>query len=66
MDNTSQLTVSDIALLKTIIDLACRRGAYGGDEVRTVGVMYEKLTNFLNTIEQSSSNSEPADKLQGE
>jgi len=42
-----ELSVTDLAVLKNIIDLACERGAFRGPELKTVGETYEKLTTFL-------------------
>jgi len=51
MDNTNtQITISDLAAIKELIDLACTRGAFRGDEMTTVGEVYDKLTGFLNTV----------------
>jgi len=51
MDNTNtQITISDLATIKELIDLACTRGAFRGDEMTTVGEVYDKLTGFLNTV----------------
>ena len=51
MDNTNtQITISDLAAIKELIDLACTRGAFRGDEMTSVGEVYDKLTGFLNTV----------------
>ena len=51
MDNTNtQITISDLAKIKELIDLACARGAFRGDEMTSVGEVYDKLTGFLNTV----------------
>lgn len=48
MSNQNQeLSVTDLAVLKNIIDLASERGAFRGSELKTVGEVYEKLTAFL-------------------
>ena len=44
---TQELSVTDLAVLKNIIDLACERGAFRGPELKTVGEVYDKLTAFL-------------------
>lgn len=46
----TQITISDIAQIKDLIDLACARGAYRGAEAKTVGEIYEKLTAFLDAV----------------
>ena len=56
MENTNstpevtQITVVDLDLLRNIVDLACARGAFRGAEVKQVGEVYEKLSNFLEAI----------------
>lgn len=46
----TQITVQDLIEIKNIIDLACSRGAFRGNEVRSVGEIYEKLTAFLDVV----------------
>ena len=51
MDNTNtQITISDLATIKELIDLACTRGAFRGEEMTSVGEVYDKLTGFLDTV----------------
>ena len=47
---TTQITVVDLDLLRSIVDLSCARGAFRGAEVKQVGEVYEKLDNFLKVI----------------
>jgi len=46
----NQITVVDLDLLRNIVNLACTRGAFNGAEVKQVGEVYEKLTNFLQAV----------------
>ena len=48
-ENNSQLTITDIALTRDVIDLACKRGAFSGAEARQVGTLFEKLDQFIKT-----------------
>lgn len=50
MENTEQITIVDLDLLRNIVDLACKRGAFSGAEAKQVGEIYEKLTNFLEAV----------------
>jgi len=50
MENTEQITIVDLDLLRNIVDLACKRGAFSGAEVKQVGDVYEKLTKFLEAV----------------
>lgn len=46
MDN-KQLTIADMASLKTLIETACVRGAFRAQEMSKVGPIYDKLCNFI-------------------
>jgi len=48
MDN--QITVVDLARIKTMIETACSRGAFQAAEMKTVGEVYDRLTAFLETV----------------
>ena len=51
MDNQpTQLSITDLAVLKNVIDLACSRGAFRAPEMKAVGEVYEKLSTFLDTV----------------
>lgn len=55
-----QLTVDDLSNIKQIFDLAISRGAFKGNEIAAVGVIYSKLDAFLQAIAvQISSQQEP-------
>ena len=60
----AELTVQDLNLLKTIIDVASQRGAFKANEMAMVGTTYNKLEGFLKIVEQSqkdaSKSSAPA------
>lgn len=45
-----ELTIQDLAGLKTIIDVATQRGAFKANEMMSVGTVYNKLETFLNTV----------------
>ena len=46
----TQLSITDLAVLKNVIDLACSRGAFRAPEMRAVGEVYDKLSTFLDTV----------------
>lgn len=46
----AELTISDLAAMKTIIDIASSRGAFKPNEMMAVGQTYNKLTAFLDTV----------------
>lgn len=47
---SAQLTLNDLAALKSIIDVASSRGAFKPNEMMAVGQAYNKLTSFLETV----------------
>lgn len=44
------LNLNDLAALKSIIDVATQRGAFRAPELETVGKTYNKLSNFLESV----------------
>lgn len=52
---SADLNVNDLNAMKTIIDLASSRGAFKASELMAVGQVYNKLTNFLNTVTKQSN-----------
>ena len=50
MENSTQITVADLSVLHSIVDLAASRGAFRGTELSQVGAIYDKLTTFLNDV----------------
>jgi hypothetical protein len=79
MENTTQdqtqITITDLDLLRNIVDLASSRGAFRAAELTQVGAVYDKLTTFLDAViaqvkaqeEANQSADEPADtETQGE
>lgn len=70
MDNQT-ITVSDLDVLRNLIDLACTRGAFRASEAKVVGELHDKLTAFLEAVvaqarEQEAVNAATADQTQGE
>ena len=61
MENTNQISIADLDTIKNIIDLACTRGAFKGKEVYEVGVVYNKLKNFLDVIIARAKEQQSAD-----
>jgi hypothetical protein len=45
-----ELTVTDLANLRAIVDVAVRRGAFGASEITGVGTAFDKLNAFLNAV----------------
>lgn len=61
MENTQdiQITISDLALIKSLIDVSCTRGAYKAEEMRAVGEVYDKLTAFLDSVIKQAESAQP-------
>ena len=45
MENQT-ITVTDLNTIRSIIDLACSRGAFHGAEMSEVGQLFDKLTDL--------------------
>ena len=46
-----QLTVADLQMVRNIIDLASRRGAFQASELSQIGAVVDKLSGFLSQVE---------------
>ena len=49
MEN-KEITIADLALLKSIVELSSTRGAFKAAEMKEVGEVYNKLTAFLEEV----------------
>jgi len=54
MDNTPQLSITDLAVIKKLIELASSRGAWQAPELKTVGETYDRLSAFLDSLVQQA------------
>lgn len=62
--DTTELTVSDLANIRQIIDIATSRGAFKANEMTQIGPVYDKLDKFLNHIaaqQQAASATAPSE-----
>lgn len=66
MENTDQITIVDLDLLRNIVNLACTRGAFNAAEAKQVGEIYEKLTSFLKAVVDQAKAQEDAKNNLGE
>ena len=48
--DANQLTISDLAAMKSIIDIASARGTFKPNEMVIVGQTYNKLVLFLDSV----------------
>ena len=56
----AELTVQDLQALKQIIDVSTQRGAFKGNELMSVGQVYNKLEVFLNQVQAQAPQGEQA------
>lgn len=54
-DVNTELTVTDLAAIKSIIDIASQRGAFRPPEMVTIGTIYNKLDKFLAAIQKAQT-----------
>jgi hypothetical protein len=50
-----ELTVQDLGVLRSIIDVASQRGAFKANEMEAVGKTFNKLDTFLQTVEKAEA-----------
>ena len=67
MEN-KQITIADLDLLKSIVDLASTRGAFRAAEMKEIGEVYDKLTQFLEAVVAQAKAQEESEAIntQGE
>lgn len=61
MENTNkpaELNVNDLVSIQQLIDVACRRGAFQANEMKTVGELYDKLVVFTEGVVASQQTAE--------
>jgi len=59
MENTNQISIADLDTIKNIIDLASSRGAFRGEELQEIGIVYNKLKNFLDAVIANAQAQQP-------
>ena len=52
------LTLQDLASIKTIIDVAAQRGTFKPGEMEAVGKVYNKLSAFLTSVSKTQGQKE--------
>lgn len=45
-----ELTITDLINIRSVIDVAVRRGAFGASEISGVGAAFDRLNTFLNAV----------------
>ena len=46
----AELTIVDLQNIRSIIDVAAKRGAFGAGEMTAIGGVYNKLESFLASV----------------
>ena len=59
MENTNQISIADLDTIKNIMDLASSRGAFRGEELMEIGLVYNKLKNFLDAVIANAQAQQP-------
>jgi hypothetical protein len=49
------LNINDLSMLKNLIDIVTTRGAFKANEMSSVGILYDKLSNFLDSVSKQQS-----------
>ena len=45
-----QLSINDLQNLRSVVDMAVRRGAFSASEISAVGAAYDRVNAFLNAV----------------
>jgi hypothetical protein len=62
MDNSPQLTITDLINLQQTVEIACTRGAFRAEEMKQVGTVYDQLSAFLAALKtQAETQAQQAD-----
>ena len=55
-----ELTINDLINIRSVIEVAVRRGTFGAAVVSAVGATFDRLNVFLNAVAPPTSNTPPA------
>jgi len=55
IDDSPKISISELAVVANLIDLAVQRGAYKINEIKQVGEVYEKLASFVKYVAEQQS-----------
>lgn len=56
------ISLNDLQLLLNIVDLASKRGAFGGSELTQVGAIFDKLSAFLGFVAEQQAQDEGSEE----
>lgn len=63
-ENKIELTLNDLSSMKNLIDVVTQRGAFKATELSSVGMLYDKLSKFLEETQKQQP--KPEEQEQGE
>jgi len=66
MDNETQLSITDLAVIKKSIELACSRGAFQAGEMQAIGSVYDRLSIILDLVVRQAEAETAKSQTQGE
>lgn len=46
----AELSIADLQNIRTLIDVAVRRGSFGATELSSVGAVFDRLNAFLSSV----------------
>lgn len=55
-----ELTVQDLGVIRSIIDVASQRGAFKANELEAVGKTFNKLDQFLQAVQKAEEEAKAA------
>jgi len=55
-----ELNLTDLANLRSVVEVATRRGAFAANEMSAVGATYDKINAFLNAAMPPKTEEQPA------
>ena len=64
--DNSQLTLTDIYKMRSVIDVASTRGTFQGKELGLIGELYNKLDVIVQSVEKKSNDSSVENKTVNE
>lgn len=62
----TNITINDLAVVRNIIDLACKRGAFGAAEIKDVSAIYEKIDQLIKHALAEMESAQPVQNSKGE
>ena len=57
-----ELTVQDLGVIRSVIDVASQRGAFKANEMEAVGKTYNKLDTFLQQVQKAEEEAKKANE----